>query len=166
MNIIDKDYLAEFRRRTQCEFCRRSCEGTDPHHILYRSHGRLDHRLNVIGLCRGWRITVRNDGGGRIVKGMEWKSCHDDAHRGDIPPADLWAMIARARQGWAREATGNKKLVLTGADCEAVCRMVAKLVKPQPHEVEAALAELTPTQRELALAIEEVKEACNAGSSV
>ena len=144
MNIDNPDYLATFHARTRCEYCRRSCQGTDPHHVVYRSHGGGDHPLNVIGLCRGF--------GPR-----GWKSCHDEAHRGEIHKTDLWAMLARARQSWAR--IGNPRLVLTGADCEAVCRMVARLVKPMPHEVEAALAELSPTQRELALAIEEVREA-------
>lgn len=81
MTIVDDSLLDEFRGTIACGWCRRVSQGRlDPHHLFGRGHGggsRLDHRWNLIALCR---------------------ACHNDVHAGHIRRADLLAMVA-VREG-------------------------------------------------------------------
>lgn len=89
MKIISDPTMHDFRILTRCEWCGRSTpEGTDPHHVFGRGHGggwRLDWRGNLIGLCRSY-------------VGMDFVSCHAEAHAGKIERASLLAVIA-TREG-------------------------------------------------------------------
>lgn len=91
MRVVDDSVLALFRVGP-CEWCGRSGP-TDPHHALYKrgmgGGSRLDHRFNLVALCRGYH------------RG-QWVSCHDEAEAGRITRADCLAVIA-AREGVLQE---------------------------------------------------------------
>ena len=73
MKIVDEALLALFRSATRCEWCGRDTpEGADPAHVFARGVGggsRLDIRINLVSLCRGWH-------------NGQWVSCHDANHAG------------------------------------------------------------------------------------
>ncbi len=80
MRIVDETVLDEFRGPGKCEWCGFRCYALHPHHLWARGMGgggRLDVRINLIGLC--------------------WV-CHSDVHHGDISRQDLLAVVA-AREG-------------------------------------------------------------------
>jgi hypothetical protein len=95
MILKDTNLLRQFHERTKCEFCGRSGEHMEAHHFwFFRGIGggsRLDHRYNLIALCRGW------DEYGRY-----W-SCHEAAQGGLIPRNMLLEIVAR-REGVTPEA--------------------------------------------------------------
>ena len=68
-------------RKPYCEVCGRPAQG-EPHHIIPRSVGGADHKLNLIQLCR---------------------RCHyGDVASGKLKPEQLFAIIAK-REGMAVE---------------------------------------------------------------
>src|SRR4051812_4078324 len=75
MRVLDALLLRSFRGRP-CEWCPSTFD-VSAHHVHYRSAGRLDIRINLIGLCR---------------------ECHDRHHRGRHPAepttAQCWQTIA------------------------------------------------------------------------
>ena len=83
MKVIDNRLLNEFRKKKVCEFCGEFItDGCDPHHILARGQGgggRLDVRINLIGLCPYWQ---GND-------------CHRKAQANRIKRDVLLAIVAR-----------------------------------------------------------------------
>jgi 5-methylcytosine-specific restriction endonuclease McrA len=53
MILIDEDLLEAFRHAPNCEVCGAiNVHGLDPHHLLSRGAGRVDHPRNLIALCR------------------------------------------------------------------------------------------------------------------
>lgn len=56
MKIVDDKLLQTFREKTICEYCGKTFRGgLDPHHLWAKGMGgggRLDHKLNLIALCR------------------------------------------------------------------------------------------------------------------
>ena len=83
MIIRDVPLMREFSGPGRCEYCGRVCRKRDAHHVFSRGAGRLDIRINLIGLG-----TVPPDGCG----------CHHAYHAGKIPRCDLLAVVA-AREG-------------------------------------------------------------------
>jgi hypothetical protein len=81
VRIINENLLEQFRRKRRCEWCGHSVTGCDPHHVFTRGAGRLDLRINLIGLCR---------------------ECHNDVHLGHIARFDLLAVVA-AREGMSQD---------------------------------------------------------------
>lgn len=82
---INKKLLKEFSRKTRCEWCGRHCpDGCDAHHLWKRQMSggsRLDVRIGLISVCRGW------------YRG-QWVSCHEECDRGAISRIDLLAIVA------------------------------------------------------------------------
>lgn len=63
--VVNPQVLRRYRLANldePCEICERRL-GTDPHHVLFRSHGGGDVEDNLLWLCR---------------------HCHDDLHAGRI----------------------------------------------------------------------------------
>lgn len=85
MKVLNPNLLKSYRQLSHCEWCKRPSDTIDGHHIVKRSQGRVDYRLNLIGLCRGF------------AKGG-WVSCHDEADAGRITQESLWAVVAQ-REG-------------------------------------------------------------------
>ena len=68
--IKDPDLLRRYRLENlglPCEVCERR-QGTDPHHVVFRSQRGDDVRGNLLWLCR---------------------PCHDDVHAGRVSRYDL-----------------------------------------------------------------------------
>jgi hypothetical protein len=86
MIIKNESLLAEFRKRSHCEWCLRPRRGKlEPNHIFGRGAGggqRLDIRVNLVSLC--------------------WQ-CHGDYHDGWIKRRELLE-VAAGREGTTVEA--------------------------------------------------------------
>jgi hypothetical protein len=79
MRVIDPAAI-EAARRDYCERCGTRAGPFEVHHVKSRGAGGADADPNLINLCSGPRV-----------------NCHDLAHRGRIPRAELLALIARRR---------------------------------------------------------------------
>jgi hypothetical protein len=120
MRVVNPSLFKAFNSGTVCEWCRRPAD-LDCHHIITRSRCRLDVRINLIGLCRGF------------YQGR-WISCHDDAGDGGkamLGPDDLWAVVA-VRENCIQ------------SDIRAVLEAISLLPKsPRDDEIKARLEPLT-----------------------
>ncbi len=109
---INNALLREFRAGNRCEWCGRTVAELDPHHYWQKrgvgGGSRLDIRINLIGLCRGFVC-------GRFV------SCHDDAEAGIISREDLLDKVA-AREGTTPAAIRDEIQRLRGVRGKVVRR--------------------------------------------
>lgn len=82
MKIVNVDAMIDLHEEISwCEFCDKTGEKLDCHHIYARGMGggsRLDIPINLIILCR---------------------TCHDKAQNGRISRRELWG-IAAEREVW------------------------------------------------------------------
>lgn len=78
MILRDDDVLAKFRAAWRCEWCLKPTpSGCDPAHVFSRAAGRVDAAFNLWAACR---------------------SCHQNAHTGQICREAILAMVAK-REG-------------------------------------------------------------------
>lgn len=85
VKIIDERLLDEFRAEGCCELCRCFAGRREPHHIFAKGMGgggRLDVRINLLGLC--------------------W-ICHCEVHNGQIS-RDACMVVVSNRDGMTCEA--------------------------------------------------------------
>lgn len=83
MRIVDDEALSRFRGPGRCEYCGQMVSNREPHHLQARGIGsgsRLDITENLMALCATFA-------GG--------ENCHDKAHWGAIPRAELLEIVAR-----------------------------------------------------------------------
>lgn len=77
MKIINKPLLASMAHPGPCEWCGKLCSARESHHIFSRGAGRLDIRINLIALGKGFSCP-----------------CHTEAHQGHITKDDFLAVVA------------------------------------------------------------------------
>lgn len=57
---VDEDCLDKFRSPGRCELCNAWVARRDPHHLMTRGAGRVDHPWNLIALCRACHGTCES----------------------------------------------------------------------------------------------------------
>lgn len=96
---VDEDCLDLFRQPGKCELCNAWVARRDPHHLMTRGAGRVDHRWNLIALdrachtmveamvsvkARAWQTVCRREG---VTKEQIEQLVHD-RRRGIIRPEE------------------------------------------------------------------------------
>jgi len=85
LSYVNEDLMQRFRLKLRCELCEKAGP-VDPHHLMTRGAGRVDHPSNLVALCR---------------------ACHRACESDVRVKAKVWAVVC-AREGLTEEEIRQK----------------------------------------------------------
>ncbi len=131
MIVENESLLREFRGPGKCEWCGKQCRTREAAHIFAKGMGgggRLDVRINLVGLGLGGWVGVRAE-----------CNCHSSHHTGHEPSKRQLMERAAEREG------------VDATDIEAVLWLLRRLPKEASRErIEMEVGRLTESEQALA----------------